>query len=312
MSQNSETPNHGRENKTPWSESYFAIRGGYKVLIVGIVALVVARVVQSLAWPQPSILSSQANVPLIQNIGFDIIGGIFFGFVIGFYFLRYYSKIPLASPVLKALVVSLLAVFVVNGLVTLLHLSDAPDYFLWGLAYSIPPYSVLGIALGYSYKRFNSEYSIKAMQAKPVKRRIRLYYYLILAAFMGMILVGGPLLNSLEPTSFTATNIHFESSTGFIHVIANITNPSQPDIIQVNAAINGMNDGICGYSFHTNATMSCNFFTPSDGVPLLGCGQLPFAENYTLTLNAYFSNMKTVINTYTVSRAQIGCPSFKL
>jgi uncharacterized membrane protein len=78
--------------------------------------------------------------------------------------------------VYRALAVTFVVVLIVSGLGTLLHLNDAVSYFLWTVAYAIPSYLVLGIVLGYSYQRFDSERTIKALQGQPVKRRAKLYY----------------------------------------------------------------------------------------------------------------------------------------
>lgn len=295
-----------------FSLSYSSIRGSYKVIIVGIIALIAARIVQGLVWPLPAELSSQTSTSLAQYLGDVIIGGMFWGFLISYYFVRYSYKIPLASPVYRSLVITFLAVLIVDGLATLFHLNHAAGYFLWDLLYSIPRYFAFGIVVGYSYEKFNSEKTIQTLLSRPTKRRARIYYLLIIAVVMGASIIYSNYTVSLETSSFTASDIHFVTSNGIIHTIANITNPSQSSLIQVNAAIDGLDDGICGYGIDTNHTMMCNFYSPSGGVPLLLCSQLPVAENYTLTLNAYFSSMKTVINTYTIGRNQLGCPSLNL
>ena len=151
-----------------WSSMYTAIRGGYKVIILGIITLVVEGIVQVIVWPVPSELSFQANPSLMQNLGPAIIGGLFWGFIISFYFVGYSHKIPLATPIHRALIISFLTVFVVNGLITLFHLNDPVSYYLWAVAYSIPRYFILGIVLGYSYKKFNSEQIMQTLQGRPV------------------------------------------------------------------------------------------------------------------------------------------------
>ena len=143
-----------QRNTRGWSLMYSVLRGGYKLMILGIIIFVVARIIQALVWPVPSELSSQANASLMQNLVSIIIGGIFWGFAVGFSFVRYSPNPRLINPIYRALTISILTVFIVNALGTLLHLNDAASYYLMAVAYSMPSYLILGIVLGYSYKRF--------------------------------------------------------------------------------------------------------------------------------------------------------------
>lgn len=112
---------------------------------------------------------------------------------------------------------------------------------------------------------------------------------------------------SLILVSFAASDIRFANDNGTIQIQANITNLSNPSLIQVDAAIDGMNDGVCGYAINTNQTKTCTFANPNPG-PLLSCTQIS-QDNNTLTLNGFFGNGDGLIvsfsNPYT--RAQLGC-----
>ena len=141
------------------------------MIILGIIALIIARIVQTILWPLPSELSSPTNSILTQQLSSDILGGIFWGFVIGFYFVRYAYKIPLANAVYRGLIIDSLAILIASGLFTLLHLTDPATFFLTEVAYSIPSYSILGIVLGYSYTKFDSEKTIQSVRGTDHKEK---------------------------------------------------------------------------------------------------------------------------------------------
>jgi hypothetical protein len=136
-----------------WSLMYSTIRGGYEVMILGTITLVVARIVQAIVWTLPSELISQPNV-VLQGPGPAIIYGILWGVVVSFAFVRYTSKSHLTNPVYRALIFSILTVFIVSAPGTLLHLNGAASYYLLAVAYLMPSYLILGLVLGFSYKRF--------------------------------------------------------------------------------------------------------------------------------------------------------------
>jgi hypothetical protein len=161
---------------------------------------------------------------------------------------------------------------------------------------------------GLSYKKFNPEKTVQSLQSQPVKRRTKWYYFLIFFAIPLFFYAYNHYQSSLEPVSFTASDIHFVITNGTIHVLANITNPSQPALMQVNAAIQGSDAGVCNYGFfQTNKSTICNFSSSGEGLPQISCAELGYRENYTLTLDAYFANTKTATNSYLFSHAQLPC-----
>lgn len=244
----------------------------------------------------------------LNNIAPALVGSFLIALFVSWYYIYYYDRIPTSSPVSKSLTVSFIGLGILAFLGIIVNPHQSFSSYLVNLLRDILSFLALGFVVGYSYKRFNQgELAIPISRVQPMKRRTTIYYVLIVMVIVIGIAVGIFYINSLQPASFAASDIHFATTSGTIHVIANITNPSQPSIVQVNAAIDGMDDGVCGYGIQTNQTMMCNFSGTSGGVPLLSCSQLPQAENYTLTLNAYFGNSKTVIQTYTVYRSQLGC-----
>jgi hypothetical protein len=129
----------------------------------------------------------------------------------------------------------------------------------------------------------------KSLQSEHMKRNRYLIVIALIVAGLAFPIYGY-YQRSNEPVSFIANNIHF-TNNGTIEIQANITNLSVPALIQVDAAIDGSDNGICDYDIATNQTMMYMFTNPNPG-PLVSCAQLPEVPNHTLTLNAIFGNGK--------------------
>lgn len=87
-----------------------------------------------------------------------MIGGLVMGFSVGFVLLRSYDKIPTASPILKALLLSLAALVAITVLVEVPGklLSARPDpmrYFLISTAFNAIRIPALGLVIGLLYDR---------------------------------------------------------------------------------------------------------------------------------------------------------------
>jgi hypothetical protein len=288
------------------SLSYSAARGGYKVIVFGIISLIAARIVEGLTVPPPSALSSQVSATLWQGIVSTVVGGIFVGFIVGYYFVRYSSHVPSSNPVIRAFVFSSLTVLVISGLGTLLNLNDPLNYFFWSVAYTIPAYSVFGLVLGYSYQRFDTEQSVRVIQARPLGRRTRLYFTAAFLSIAIIIAAASFYENSQIPASFTVSGIQISNNGGTLGVQAIINDTSQPNLIQTDVSIDGQHDGTCGYGFEQHWPVACTFTDPND-LQLTTCSGLPVEQTYSISFRTYFANSKIVYDTYSLTRAQLGC-----
>jgi len=71
--------------------------------------------------------------------------------------LRFFDKIPTKNPILKSLILSIvaltIAIVMVQGASSLLVRSDALRYFLIGAALNVPRFLSLGVIIGYLYER---------------------------------------------------------------------------------------------------------------------------------------------------------------
>jgi len=87
----------------------------------------------------------------------SLAGGLIVGLLVSFFLLRLYEALPTESPMLKAEILSVVALVVLTivtwGAGSLAEPSDASRYFLIGTVLNLPRFLALGIAVGYFYKR---------------------------------------------------------------------------------------------------------------------------------------------------------------
>jgi len=82
--------------------------------------------------------------------------GMIIGFLMSFVLVRFFDKIPTKNPILKSVILSIIALVI--GAILLeapssFGTSDALYYFLFGTMLNVPRFLVLGIVIGYLYKR---------------------------------------------------------------------------------------------------------------------------------------------------------------
>lgn len=273
----------------------------YKPAVAGFFAFWVMRAVTRIVLPAPP-----SNIPLspLLDVGTLFLGAIV-ALAVAYYLVRYYDKIPFTNPLLKSVILSALALFILGAITTLTNGGTAVDFLLY-LPYEAATFIVTGLVVGLAYIRIHGADGPPILETHSVTgKRMRLYYLAILAVVVLFVALGfiQGYYGTNEPVSFTASNIRFQTSNGTIDVLANVTNTSSPSIIQVNAALDGLDLGVCGYGIDSNHTMACNFLEK----PLLSCGQVPQVESHTLTLSAYFGSGRTLTNSYAITRTQLGC-----
>ena len=89
----------------------------------------------------------------------SLIGGLIIGFFVSYFLLRFFDKIPTKNPILKSGILSFIALVIAIILIDvprsylLLGPSDALHVFLIGAVGNIPRFLILGIVIGYVYKR---------------------------------------------------------------------------------------------------------------------------------------------------------------
>jgi uncharacterized protein YacL len=104
----------------------------------------------------------------ISNIQTVWVGGLLVGLIIGFFvsffLLRFFDKIPTKNPILKSVILSFIALVISTILLEApasFGTSDALYYFLFGTMLNVPRFLVLGIVIGYLYKRLYGSESLR-------------------------------------------------------------------------------------------------------------------------------------------------------
>jgi len=101
---------------------------------------------------------SISYLPMIVE---SLIGGLIIGFFVSYFLLRFFDKIPTKNPILKALILSFVAVFVIEVLSTFGNLSNAYVFLVIDTVMNVPRILALGIAIGYLYKRLYGSESLR-------------------------------------------------------------------------------------------------------------------------------------------------------
>ena len=97
---------------------------------------------------------SISNIPMVWVDG--LLVGMIIGCCLSYSLLRFFDKIPTKNPILKSAILSFIALVIVLILFEVpasFRTSDALYYFLIGVMLNVPRFLVLGIVIGYLYKR---------------------------------------------------------------------------------------------------------------------------------------------------------------
>jgi len=92
--------------------------------------------------------------------------GLIIGFLMSFFLVRFFDKIPSKNPILKSLILSIIALVI--GAILLeapssFGTSDALYYFLFGTMLNVPRFLFVGIVIGYLYKRLYGSESLRQL-----------------------------------------------------------------------------------------------------------------------------------------------------
>ena len=84
-----------------------------------------------------------------------LVGGLVIGCCVSFFLLRFFDKLPTQNPILKALILSFAAMFMIEVLSTLGNPSNAYVYLLIDTGMNVPRFLALGIVVGHLYDKLN-------------------------------------------------------------------------------------------------------------------------------------------------------------
>ena len=98
------------------------------------------------------------SIPYIQVVLVEsLLGGLIIGFLVSYFLLRFFDKIPTKNPIPKSVILSFVAlgiIFILLG-VAASRTSDTLHVFLIGAMLNVPRFLLLGIVIGYLYKRLD-------------------------------------------------------------------------------------------------------------------------------------------------------------
>ena len=86
-----------------------------------------------------------------------LVGGLVIAFCASYFLLRFFNKIPTKHPILKSLILSFVALVVIEVLSTFGNPSNAYVYLLVDTVMNIPRILALGIVIGYLYKKLHGQ-----------------------------------------------------------------------------------------------------------------------------------------------------------
>jgi hypothetical protein len=90
--------------------------------------------------------------------------GMIIGFFVSFFLLRFFDKIPIKNPILKSVILSIIALLFGTILLEApasFGTSNALYYFLFGTMLNVPRFLVVGVVIGYLYKRLYGSESFR-------------------------------------------------------------------------------------------------------------------------------------------------------
>ena len=90
--------------------------------------------------------------------------GLVIGFLMSFFLVRFFGKIPTKNPILKSVILSLIALVIGTILLEApasFGTSDALYYFLFGTMLNVPRFLFVGIVIDYLYKRLYGSESLR-------------------------------------------------------------------------------------------------------------------------------------------------------
>jgi len=84
-----------------------------------------------------------------------LVGGLIIGCCVSYSLLRFFDKLPAKTPIPKALILSFVALVLIEVLSTVINPSNASVYLLLDTGMNVPRFLALGLVIGHLYDRLN-------------------------------------------------------------------------------------------------------------------------------------------------------------
>ena len=114
---------------------------------------------------------SKANIQTVWVASLP--AGLIIGCCVSYSLLRFFDKIPTKNPILKSVIISLIALVIMTILnlvpYSFLGQCDVLHYFLIGIMLDAPRFLFLGIVIGYLYRRLHKGFDPSANASKSAQ-----------------------------------------------------------------------------------------------------------------------------------------------
>jgi len=125
----------------------------YKLTVAGGVAFWIVDFAVSLSPISAEYMAAFSISSLPLALVEALVGGLVIACCVSYFLLRFFDKIPTKNPILKSLILSFAAIFIIEVLSTFGNLSNAYVFLLIDTVMNVPRIFALGIVVGYLYKR---------------------------------------------------------------------------------------------------------------------------------------------------------------
>jgi uncharacterized protein YacL len=124
-----------------------------KLTVVGGVAFWIVDFAMSLSPISAEYMAAFSISSLPMALVEALVGGLVIACFVSYFLLRFFDKIPTRNPILKSLILSFVALVIIEVLSTFGNPSNAYVYLSVDTGMNIPRILALGITIGYLYKR---------------------------------------------------------------------------------------------------------------------------------------------------------------
>lgn len=95
------------------------------------------------------------SISYLPMIGESLVGGLVIGLLVSCSLLRFYHRIPADIPILKSVILSFIALAIIEAFTVVVSLSSLSVYYLVGAVINIPRFLALGLVIGFAWDRLH-------------------------------------------------------------------------------------------------------------------------------------------------------------
>jgi flagellar biosynthesis protein FliR len=122
-----------------------------RLAVAGGMAFWVANFLTSLT-PIAAEYRADLSISYLPMLVESLLGGLVIGFCVSYFLTRSFDKIPAENPVLKSVIISFIALAIIEAFAMLVNLNQDPADLLTGAVLNLPRFLALGTVVGYLYR----------------------------------------------------------------------------------------------------------------------------------------------------------------